>query len=96
MEKSEKAISARASSPVPSENIGQTYIIDGEEEVNHGNGELKRNLSRRLIHVYQVPTQVFGSKTNYFLVQIISLGSQIGSGLFIATGKALHSGTLPK
>ncbi|CZR61357.1 related to amino acid transport protein GAP1 [Phialocephala subalpina] len=73
MGKSEKDISPQTKSPLPSEHEGVTYVVGGEEEERHGNGELRRNLSRRLIH-------------------IISLGSQIGSGLFIATGKALRSG----
>lgn len=73
MEKSEKDISPQTNSPTPSEHEGVTYVVAGEDEERHGNGELRRNLSRRLIH-------------------IISLGSQIGSGLFIATGKALRSG----
>lgn len=50
MEKSEKGISPQTQSPAPSEHEGVTYVVDGEEE-HHGNGQLKRNLSRRLIHV---------------------------------------------
>jgi hypothetical protein len=50
MEKSEKDISPQTKSPTPSEREGEVYTLSGEEE-RHGNGELKRSLSRRLIHV---------------------------------------------
>ncbi|RAL17463.1 proline-specific permease [Aspergillus homomorphus CBS 101889] len=49
--------------------IGEDQLDIPETE----NGDLRRNLSPRLIHV-------------------ISLGSSVGSGLFIATGKALADG----
>lgn len=50
MEKSEKGISPQTLSPTPSEQEGEIYVVSGQEE-RHGNGELKRSLSRRLIHV---------------------------------------------
>ena len=71
MEKSqEKGVSPQTTSPTPSEHVGDTYEVVNDVETH---GEMKRVLSKRMIHV-------------------ISLGSQIGSGLFIATGKALRDG----
>jgi hypothetical protein len=50
MEKSEKEVQPQAVSPDPSEHEGQTYEL-GVEVDEQGNGQLKRSLSRRLIHV---------------------------------------------
>lgn len=50
MEKLEKEVQPRAVSPEPSEHEGQTYEL-GVEVDEQGNGQLKRSLSRRLIHV---------------------------------------------
>ncbi|KAL5322763.1 hypothetical protein ACEPPN_010739 [Leptodophora sp. 'Broadleaf-Isolate-01'] len=71
MEKApEKGVSPQSTSSTPSEHVGDTYEVINDVETH---GEMKRVLSKRMIHV-------------------ISLGSQIGSGLFIATGKALRDG----
>lgn len=50
MEKSEKGISPQTNSLTPSKHEGEIYVVECEDE-RHGNGELRRNLSRRLIHV---------------------------------------------
>ena len=48
MEKLEKEVQPRIASPGPSEHEGLTPDFSADEQ---GNGQLKRNLSRRLIHV---------------------------------------------
>lgn len=54
MEKTEKAITPQSVSPTPSEHQGETYIVAGDVETN---GELKRTLFRRLIHVSVIRKQ---------------------------------------
>lgn len=92
VEISEKDISPQTQSPTPSDHEGEVYILSGGVE-SHGDGELQRTLSQRLIHV-----RILKMRSLIFVLtdmaQIISLGSQIGSGLFIATGKALHNGII--
>jgi len=76
MEKTEKDVGQQVLAPEisdTSDHEGQTEIYVLEDQREAGVGKYKRTLSRRLIH-------------------IISLGSNIGSGLFIGTGKALRNG----
>lgn len=62
--------------------------IDSDVE---GFGTLHRTLTPRLIHVRSHVCMPLATDT-CLLKQIISLGSNVGSGLFIATGKALAEG----
>lgn len=57
------------------------------------NGEYKRKFTGRHIHVIPVLKLHLASYRSWqYKKKIISLGSNIGSGLFIAIGKALHQG----
>lgn len=48
MEKTEKGVSPQTGSPTPSEHEGQSYEVTSDVETH---GEMKRVLSKRMIHV---------------------------------------------
>lgn len=63
----------------------------GELQENR-NGQFHRSFSPRQVHVSDVDQQLCNHGQELIIPQVISLGSNIGSGVFIATGKALATG----
>lgn len=56
------------------------------------NGHFHRSFSPRQVHVSEQQLCDCGQELIILIPQVISLGSNIGSGVFIATGKALATG----
>lgn len=71
----------------PVQSIDEATVVDIEE---NRNGQFHRTLTPRQIHVGGISAHYIAH--TLIRNQIISLGSNIGSGLFIATGKALANG----
>jgi yeast amino acid transporter len=70
----------------PVQSVGEAYVGDLEQ---NRNGQFHRSFSPRQVHVSYTSLRRRLSSNG---PQVISLGSNIGSGLFIATGKALANG----
>lgn len=70
--------------PVISHAPGEVEVIGDD-----GHGEYKRSFSKRQIHVN---CSSLKSRSTHSCNQIIALGSNVGSGIFIGIGKALADG----
>ena len=62
------------------------------EQNDNRNGQFHRSFSPRQVHVSRYIPSCISTLPNLICPQVISLGSNIGSGVFIGTGKALANG----